>query len=157
MKQAEATESSWRRQVNHHCLRSAETQGRQSSGEVLLGGKERLQVCPDWRLLTWEVGGRLTRSGVSSVTGEGSIWLACAWPKVGSRDKNYGNRQLFVKSWPYWAGCYGRYCLAPCIVTRDLNVASPKSDLEQAAFLGHDLTVLGVSPAPGSCSVWSLL
>lgn len=59
--------------------------GRQRSGDKkLYSKKERwLQVCHDWKLLTWEAGWGLIRSEASHMTGLGAIfgflWLVLSW------------------------------------------------------------------------------
>lgn len=58
------------------------------------------------------------------------------WSEVGNGDKHLGSCPLVMKLWLFGArSC----CLASCIVSRDSCLTSPKSGLQQAAFLGQSL------------------
>lgn len=81
---------------------------RQGSGNALEQGKGRLPVCPDWRLWTrgsWKTG---TGSKVSSVIDDRCIF-GFLWFVLEGRDKNSGNGQLLIQSWPFVANFYRSY------------------------------------------------
>lgn len=51
------------------------------------------------------------------------------WDWVGSGDKDEGNSQLLIKSWPFGADYDRSYCLASWIAIRGSKLASCKCDL----------------------------
>lgn len=82
--------------------------------------------------------GSLTKREASHAIGYGCIFgflcLVLNWK--GGFERNLSVIKLLIKSWPFGAYYYRSHHLASWTVTGDSNLASYKSDLYQAGFLG---------------------
>lgn len=68
--------------------------------------------------------------------GEGAhAWLSLLGPKL-EIGTEIGEAVSLTKCWPFGANHYRGYCLASWVIPRDSRLASFKSDLTAADFLG---------------------
>lgn len=84
--------------------------------------------------------------GILSDWSGGQIWLSLVGFKLEAGTKLREGCQLLIKPWPFGANCYKSYYLASWFAARDSNLASCKSDLQEAGFLGWLLWKSGWCP-----------